>query len=81
MSEADPLLELDYDLACPQCGAGVRATVDVAAFVWAEVEARSRVLLAEVDLLARAYGWSEDAILTLAPERRARYVELVTGDV
>jgi hypothetical protein len=79
MAEADPLLELDYDLTCPECGTGARASVDVAAFVWAEVEARARLLLAEVDALASAYGWSERDILDLPSQRRARYVDLVTG--
>ena len=79
MPQADPLLELACDLDCPHCGAAVRTTVDVPGFVWAEVEARARVLLAEIDVLARAYGWSEREILDLSPARRARYVDLVTG--
>jgi hypothetical protein len=79
MGEADPLLELGCDLTCPRCGADMRTVVDVPGFVWAEVSARARVLLAEVDVLARAYGWSERDILDLTPARRAHYVDLVTG--
>jgi hypothetical protein len=34
-------------------------------------------LLAEVHVLAGAYGWSEDAILALSPSRRQHYIALV----
>jgi hypothetical protein len=36
-------------------------------------------LMGEVDALARAYGWPEQAILQLSPARRARYLEMVTS--
>jgi len=32
-----------------------------------------------VHALARAYGWSEAAILGMGSARRARYLELVAG--
>ncbi len=38
---------------------------------------RAERLLREVHTLARAYGWSEGAILELGSARRERYLELV----
>lgn len=80
MAEADPLAEISMDLACPECGGQVLASLDVVRFAWAEVEARAGTLMAEVDALARAYSWSEAAILAMPARRRERFVALVTGE-
>jgi len=76
MAEADPLAEVLVDVSCPACGEGFVADVDVAGFVWAELQARARRLLREVDVLARAYGWTEAEVLELGDRRRAAYLEL-----
>jgi hypothetical protein len=76
MVEADPLGEVLVDLACPACGTAFVADLDVAGFLWAELHARARGLLREVDVLARAYGWSERDVLALGERRRAAYLEL-----
>jgi hypothetical protein len=77
MSEADPLAEVLVEVSCPACGEGFAADLDVGAFVWAELRARARRLLLEVDVLARAYGWTESEVLALGERRRAAYLELV----
>ncbi len=77
MVAADPLAELLVALACPDCGAGFEADLDVGAFVWAELDARARRLLHEVDVLARAYGWTEPEVLALSEARRAAYLRIV----
>ena len=77
MAEADPLAEVLVSLACPECGSGFEADLDLGGFVWAEVDARARRLLHEVDVLARAYGWTEPEVLALSEARRAAYLRLV----
>ena len=42
-----------------------------------EVQARARRLLREVDVLARAYGWTEADVLALSEQRRTAYLEIV----
>jgi hypothetical protein len=79
MAEADPLAEIEVDLACPECGEPVRAVLDVLDFTWAQVVVRAQVLLAEIDVLARVYSWSEPEILALPDARRRRFVELAMG--
>jgi hypothetical protein len=76
MAEADPLAEVLVDVSCPACGKGFVADLDVGGFVWAELRARARRLLLEVDVLARAYGWSEEEVLALGDRRRAAYLQL-----
>jgi hypothetical protein len=77
MAVADPLAEVLVVLTCPECGTGFESDLDVGAFVWAEVDARARRLLHEVDVLARAYGWTEDEVLGLSEHRRAAYLRIV----
>ena len=76
MADADPLAEVLVGVSCPACGAAFAADIDVGAFVWAELQAAARRLLREVDVLARAYGWTEAEVLALDDCRRAAYLEL-----
>jgi hypothetical protein len=76
LAEADPLAEVLVDVACPACGAAFAADLDLAGFVWAELAARARSLLRDVDALARTYGWTEPEVLALGERRRAAYLEL-----
>lgn len=76
MEAADPVAAGAVDVVCPACGQQWSAPLDVAAFVWQEVEAWGERTLGEVDGLARAYGWREPEVLALSPWRRRRYLEL-----
>ena len=53
--------------------------IDVGAALWAEVQRAAELSLIEIDTLARAYGWSEDEVMRLAPMRRAAYLQIVEG--
>lgn len=77
MEEADPLAEVMVTLACPDCGAGFAAELDVAEFAWTELDAAAVRLLWEIDALATAYGWTEADVLALSPRRRRTYLEMV----
>jgi hypothetical protein len=81
MAGADPLAEVLVTVACPGCGTAFDADVDPGAFVWTELDARARRLLHEVDVLARAYGWTEPEVLALSEARRAAYLRLVMDGV
>jgi hypothetical protein len=77
MSEADPFAELQLNLRCPSCGHESRELLDVAAFLWEEIEGRAKRLLFEIHALARAYGWAERDILSLSDVRRSAYMDMV----
>jgi hypothetical protein len=63
-------------MACPGCGGELRAPVDPGDLLWERVAATAPRLLTEVATLARAFGWSEDAVLRLSVTRRRAYLEL-----
>ncbi|MGI5453427.1 hypothetical protein ACQEWB_09695 [Streptomyces sp. CA-249302] len=73
---ADPGADLALNVACPECGAATRAELDIASYLWTELDAWARDVLLDVHLLATAYGWSEPEILALSPTRRRYYLEL-----
>jgi hypothetical protein len=65
-------------LSCPDCETQWSVELDVAAFVWREIEILAARLLRDVDALARRYGWSERDILGLSSDRRRFYLELAS---
>jgi len=79
IAEADPLAEILVELTCPGCDRAFSADVDVAEFAWWALRDVGRRLLAEVDALARAYGWTEPEVLALPDRRRATYLQLLAG--
>ncbi|MFD0346200.1 hypothetical protein ACFQ0M_09210 [Kitasatospora aburaviensis] len=78
LAAADPQAEALLGLDCPGCGTPWWEPFDLGAFLWADVERIALHTLAEVDTLARAYGWREADILALGRRRRHRYLDLVT---
>jgi hypothetical protein len=74
---ADPVSETRLTFDCPRCANQWEESLDLAAFLWAEIEARAKRLLLEIHTLAAAYGWTEPEILALSERRRATYIEMV----
>lgn len=77
LAEADPLAEITLGFDCPVCHHAGQEVLDLAAFLWSEIESRARRMLSEVHALAAAYGWAEAAILGMSDVRRAAYLEMV----
>ncbi|WP_405719162.1 hypothetical protein [Streptomyces sp. NBC_00046] len=72
----DPAADVTLNISCPECSAATRAELDIASYLWTELDAWARDILLDVHLLATAYGWSEPEILALSPMRRRYYLEL-----
>jgi hypothetical protein len=77
LAKADPMAETRVNLNCAECGEQWEETLDVAAWLWTEIESQARRLVGEVHLLASAYGWSEAEVLSLSAQRRSLYLEMV----
>jgi len=77
MAQADPLAEILLHFDCPVCDSSFDQSLDLADFLWSEMESRARRLMLDVHTLASAYGWRESEILSLSPARRNFYVEAV----
>ena len=75
----DPAARIVLACDCAECGARCEVSFDPAGFFAAELEAEAARLIREVDTLARAYGWSESAILGLSRLRRQQYLAVGVG--
>ncbi len=71
----DPDADIGATIECPACEARFRATLDGHALIAGAITPEA-ALFAEVDMLARAYGWREADILAIPLLRRRRYLEL-----
>ena len=77
MAALDPQADVLLSLVCPECEREGTVPFDPAAYLFAELAGRVRRLEREVHVLASWYGWSEQEIVALPPERRSRYIELI----
>ena len=78
LDDADPGMDVVFEVACADCGHVNPRGLDVAAFVMSDLNSLAARIFADVAILARAFGWSEADVLQLSPARRARYVEMVS---
>jgi hypothetical protein len=84
LAEAESALAAQAGLAdlslvhrCERCGTEAEAAFDVLDYLWRRIVAEARRLLREVHIIARAYGWSSEAVLALSPPRRAAHIALI----
>jgi len=75
LEAADPLAHVEVELVCERCGHRHNRALDIAACLWDDVQAQGERVLAEVDALASAYGWTEGEILAMPATRRRLYLE------
>lgn len=71
------LADLSLAHRCDRCGTEEESAFDVLDYLWRRVVAEARRLLREVHIIARAYGWSSEAVLALSPARRAAHIALI----
>lgn len=75
LARLDPNAECALRLDCPDCGAASTAYLDAFPLL-RHALAETGSIFAQVDRIARAYGWSETDILDLPRPRRLRYLAL-----
>jgi hypothetical protein len=76
MARQDPQAEILINLSCPECDHRWSDFFDISSFFWMEITVMAKRLLADVDALARRYGWREADILAMTPMRRHTYLQL-----
>ena len=79
LERLDPAALVSFKLDCPACRHEWSAVLDVGEALWLELQRSAERTLADVDTLARAYGWTEAEVMQLSPTRRAAYLQLLGG--
>lgn len=77
IEEFDPAADIQMSLSCPNCQHSWLVNFDILSYFWAEIDSWSRRMFQDIYTLARAFGWSENDILTMNPYRRNIYVEML----
>lgn len=72
-----PILDLDLDARCPECGQEQMAHFDLQSFLLQRFLSERETLLDEVHLLAQGYGWSLGEILGLGRSARRGLVRRI----
>jgi hypothetical protein len=80
IEELAPLLSIDLEAACVECGRRLMSHLDLTFFFLDELQQNRRVLEREVHFIAWHYHWPEREILALTRRKRRRYIELIQGD-
>jgi hypothetical protein len=80
MALAGPRVATELDTECPRCGHGQSTPFDIEAFLCAALERERALVIREVHVLARAYGWSRTDILEMARGDRHLHVRLVLAE-
>ncbi len=75
LQQSHPLVDIRIPLHCEEDDHVWSASLDIAAFLWTELDRMARRLLDEVQTLARGYGWHEGDILAMSETRRQFYLE------
>jgi hypothetical protein len=78
MERRAPKLEIELDIACPECEQAFELPFDTTAYFFREMRLSARQLLREVHQLALYYHWSEADILGLVRSRRRAYLDLLS---
>jgi hypothetical protein len=80
LSELDPYAEITLGASCPVCGESVTAILDPITHLWEELAREQQRLEHDIHVLALNYHWSEHEIITLSPQRRARYLAMLESE-
>lgn len=81
MEASAPAVDLDMELACPECGRGFTAPFDLTDFFLGELGTSRDLLYRQVHYLAYHYHWSEREILELPQEKRLAYIDILTDEI
>ena len=77
IGEADPQADVEVDLNCPECRHVWQTGFDIVSYLWSELHSWAWQMLREVHVLASNYGWTESEILSMTPQRRRGYLEIL----
>lgn len=80
MAEAGPMLDLELEAECPDCGTHQKVHFDICSHLLGALASERPWLTHEVHAIATTYGWSLDEILGLSREDRRAYARLIEGD-
>jgi hypothetical protein len=81
MERVAPILDVDINSSCPECGAAARVRFDLQTYLLQSILQDRRRLWRETHVLATTYKWGLDEIHSLARVDRRALVSMIETDV
>ncbi len=81
MEQVAPLLAMDLEANCPECGATQMLDFDMGLYLLRRLIGDKQRLPGEVHMLAMAYGWGHQDILSLTRTERKAYIALIEASL
>ncbi len=79
LAQADPLVNFDLRVSCPDCRQEAKFPVDLEELILSAFHRRQRTVIEDVHRLAASYHWPERDIMQLPVWRRSAYLALVSA--
>lgn len=79
LEDAAPIVDLELDADCAECGHTQQAHFDLQTFVLQRLLNERELLMHEIHTLALGYGWSLSEIVSLSRSRRRSFVHLLSA--
>jgi hypothetical protein len=80
LERAAPILSMDLDTECPECGAAQLVGFDLPRFLVRALAAERPFMMREVHLIAARYGWSLTEILAMPRDDRRAFATLIESE-
>ena len=77
MSDKNPYSETLLNLTCQACKHTWTTVLDIALFLFKEIDFYAQNILRDIHLLASAYHWSEEEIINMNVNRKNWYINLI----
>ena len=77
MEVADPLVNMVFSVACPNCGRQGRYSFNLEQHALKRLNKAQKNLIRMIHSLAKHYNWTESEILSIPPWRRSQYLALI----
>lgn len=77
LSRIAPIVDLELNARCPECATNQAVHFDLQSFFLERLFQDRRWLMHEIHMIANAYGWSLDNILTLSRRERKELTNLI----
>ncbi len=80
MAELAPVLSMDLQAVCPECGNEQQVQFDMQSFFLTKLKQEKPILIREIHHIAASYHWSQHEILSLPRNLRKQYAALIDAD-
>jgi hypothetical protein len=80
LETASPVLTIDMDARCPDCGTAAQLRFDLSNYLTRRLAAEHPFLVRETHLIASRYGWSHGEIMALTRDDRRAYAGLIEAE-